>query len=188
MTVRNVRRWITRRQLRSLARLTLLLITVLIALLAGCGQASMSGPVATGGSTAAPPTATSATINSASSTGCPLAHPPADAASFKPDVMVSQNAQSAGTAQPIILAQGQRLEIRLQSMFNWELTMTGASNSLAITSPRGWYDASVHACVWRFTAVGAGEVTLTYNGVIVCPPLKLCPSVEQAAIYRVTVR
>jgi hypothetical protein len=188
MTMRNVRRRITQRQLRSLDRLALLLITVLVSLLAGCRQVTMGSPVATSGSPATSSTATSATINSIPSTGCPVAQSPAGAASFKPDVIVSQNSQVAGTVQPIILAQGQRLEIRLQPMFSWDLTISSNGNALAITSPEGWYDASVHACVWRFTAVGAGEVQLTYNGVIVCPPLKLCPSVEQSAIYRVTVR
>jgi hypothetical protein len=187
MTMR-VRLCITQRQLRSLDLLTLLVIMVLVSLLTGCGSAPIHGAGVTRGSPAPAPTTTQAKFNSTVPSGCPSAQPPADAASFKPDVIVSQDAQVAGKAQPIVLAQGQRLEIRLQSMFNWELMMSGASSALAVTGPQGWYDANLNVCVWRFTAVGSGEANLTFDGVIVCPPLKLCPSVEESAAYRVTVR
>ena len=93
-----------------------------------------------------------------------------------------------GTVQPITLAVGQRLEIRLQPMFSWELTISSASNALAILNRQGEYDANLNWCVWRFTAVGAGQAKLNFDGELVCPLLKLCPSIEQSAAYRVTVQ
>jgi hypothetical protein len=183
--MRDNRRHIRQRQLRSLDLLTLLAITVLVPLLAGCGAAPMSGTVTTSGSPA--PTATVVKYNSATPQGCPSGQSPIDAASFTPDVIVTQDARAAGTAQPVVLAPGQRLEIRLQPMFTWELKMSGAGNALAVTGPQGWYDASLKMCVWRFTAAGAGKATLAFDGDVVCPPLKLCPSMEQSVAYRVTV-
>jgi hypothetical protein len=185
-TMRDSRRRISQRQVRSLDLVTLLVITVLVSLLVGCGAAPMRSSTATTSSPA--PTATSAKINGATSQGCASGQSSAGDASFKPDVVVTQDAQVAGTTQPITLSLGQRLEIRLQSMFNWEQMAPDASIVLASAGAQGWYDASRNACVWRFTAVSMGDVTLTFDGVIVCPPLKLCPSMEQSVAYRVTVQ
>jgi hypothetical protein len=184
----DMRRQIIRHQLRSLDLPTLCLIIAVVSLLAGCSKAPMSSPMAATRSQAPTSTATSAKINSTMPSDCLSGQSPTDAASFKPDVIVSQNSDAAGVAQSITLAQGQRLEIRLQSMFNWVLMISGTSNALAITGPQGWYNASLKMCVWRFTAIDAGEVRLDFEGTIVCPPLKLCPSIEESATYQVTVR
>jgi hypothetical protein len=103
-------------------------------------------------------------------------------------VIVSQSAQGTDAAQPIALAQGQRLEIRLAPSFTWELSVSDPGHILAGANPEGWYDAGLQACVWRFTAQGAGSAQLTFSGAAVCPYLKLCPSVEQTIAYGVTVR
>jgi len=167
--MRHMKRRISQCQLRSLDLLPLLVLTMLLSLLAGCR-------------------ATPATIVNTPSDGCPSGRSPAGSASFTPNVIVSQSSQVAGTVQPITLAVGQRLEIRLQPMFSWELTTSSASNALAILNRQGEYDANLNWCVWRFTAVGAGQAKLNFDGELVCPLLKLCPSIEQSAAYRVTVQ
>lgn len=179
---------ISRRERWCPDRLPILLILALVLLLAGCGQATVSSQVAVNTSTAPASTATPAKVNGATANGCPASQAPPDAASFKPDVIVSQNPQAAGAAQPITLTQGQRLEIRLQPGYSWELTIADQNHILVSTSPGGWYNASVNSCIWHFTAGGSGDAQLSYRGALICPPLKACPSVEQSATYHVTIR
>jgi hypothetical protein len=188
-------------------------LAVLVVLLAACGQTSVSSqaPVNGPADTSSAPTATASRAPTSPSpasaqpasgqkaggsaiNGCAAAQAPAEAATFKANVIVSQSAQGTqgtqGTdaAQPIALAQGQRLEIRLAPSFTWELSVSDPGHILAGANPEGWYDASVQACIWRFTAQGAGSAQLTFAGAAVCPYLKLCPSVEQTITYGVTVR
>jgi hypothetical protein len=190
------------RQVASALALTLALALAL--LVAGCGQAGAANGV-TGGtraqsSPASGATATATTKGAAprattsgqkfggDETGCPSTQAPADAAAFTPDVIVSQPLQATGAPQPVTLARGQRLEVRLQPTYSWQLTMADPTAILAGASPQGWYDSAVRACIWRFTARGTGSARLTFVGAAVCPPLQPCPSVEQAVIYAVTVR
>jgi hypothetical protein len=188
---------------RSLVLVLALALTVaLLLLLAGCGQAGAANPeggsglalsspatraTATTGAAAAQPTA-SAQKFGGGETGCLAVRAPADAAAFMPDVIVSQPSQTTGAPQPVTLARGQHLEIRLQPTSSWQLTVVDPNAILAAVSPQGWYDSDARACIWRFTARGAGSARLSFVGAAVCPPLKLCPSVEQTVLYAVTVR
>src|SRR5262249_31647717 len=54
-----------------------------------------------------------------------------------------------GSPQTVVLAKGQRLEIRLVSTLRWQLTETDAAHILAGTTPEGWYDRAQSACIWR---------------------------------------
>jgi hypothetical protein len=187
--------------------LCLAALAVFVVLLAACGQTSVSSQASVNGpadtpsaptttASRAPTTPSPASAQPASgqkaggsaNNGCADAQAPADAATFKADVIVSQSAQGAGAAQPITLAQGQRLEIRLAPSYSWELSASDPGHTLAGANPEGWYDAGAQACIWRFTAQGAGSAQLTFSGAAVCPYLKLCPSVEQTIAYGVTVR
>ncbi|HEU5368629.1 MAG TPA: hypothetical protein VFU69_09200 [Ktedonobacterales bacterium] len=189
MAIHKDERNITRRATRSDGRFFILLTLALVVLLTACGQAAANSNTTVNTSPAPVPSPTPANkINNQTVADCPVSQAPANAGAFKPDVIVSQNAQNAGTAQPITLTQGQRLEIRLQPGYNWELTITDLNYVLTLVGPGGWYDADSHACIWRFTAASRGSAQLNYQGTLVCPPLELCPSVEQSAIYAVTIR
>jgi hypothetical protein len=166
----------------------MLLVLGLAFLLAGCGQVMVSGQEMTGTPTVPAATATPAKITGRTSADCPLLQAPADAGSFQPDVIVSQDPQNAGIAQPITLTQGQRLEIRLQPGYAWELTVSDLNHVLSVPSPGGWYDGTAKACIWHFAAAGKGNAHLSFQGDIVCPPLELCPSSEQSAVYSVTIQ
>jgi len=188
MAMRKGGNCISRRERCCSDRLPILLILALVLLLAGCGPAVVSSQVAVNTSTAPVASPTPAKINGATSNGCPVSQAPPDSGSFKPDVIVSQNPQNAEVAQLITLAQGQHLEVRLQAGYSWELTVSDQNHILVSTSSEGWYDAGVKACIWHFTAGGRGDAQLSYRGVLMCPPLKSCPSVEQSALYHVTIR
>ncbi len=188
MAIHNDERHITRYARRSDGRLLILLLLALVFLLSACGQAPVQSNAAGNTTTPVPSPTPPKKIGEQAATDCPVSQAPADAGAFKPDVIVSQNAQNAGTAQPITLTQGQRLEIRLQPGYNWELTVTDLNHILTLVAPGGWYDADAHACIWRFTAESTGNAQLNYQGTLICPPLELCPSVEQSAIYAVTIR
>ena len=174
---------------------------ILAALLASfwliaCGQVSAGGQYAAGGKNARGGTLAHATSTQSrlrpgamALTSCSTeASPPIDAGAFKPDVIVSQGGHGGGSPQTVVLAKGQRLEIRLVSTLRWQLTETDAAHILAGTTPEGWYDRAQSACIWRFTAVATGSAKLSYSGVADCPPREVCPAVEQALTYAVTVQ
>lgn len=172
-------------------RLAILIIVALISLLAACGhvtagEQSVQQSVQSGSPSAA--STPTARVGTAAYNGCPAQQAPADAGSFKPDMIVSQNPQSASSAQPIALVRGQRLEIRLEPMVQWQLNLSDPDHTLANSASEGWYDGTLKACIWHFTAIGTGSAQLNYSGPVVCPPLKLCPAVEQELIYHVSVR
>jgi hypothetical protein len=174
---------------RAIAPTAVLVVALLasLSLLTSCGQMTPGGQRVQSGSPSASSTPASRLAGAASYNGCPAQHPPVDAASFRPDVVVSQ--ENVSSPQMIALTQGQRIEIRLQPMYRWQLTASDSSHALAASSnPEGWYDDSLKACIWRFTAAATGSAQLSYSGPIVCPPLELCPSDEQSLTYDVTVR
>jgi hypothetical protein len=120
--------------------------------------------------------------------GCASQEAPADAGSFTPDVIVGQSGPSDSSTHSIGLARGQRLEIRLVTVLHWTLTIADAAHILASTPPEGWYDRVRGSCVWRYTAMAPGHAQLSFTGVADCPPLEVCPAVEQALTYLVTIR
>ncbi len=61
----------------------------------------------------------------------------ANAGSFPPDVIVTKGTQSGSSPQPIALAQGQRLEMRLMPSFQWQLSLSDPDHTLASTASEG---------------------------------------------------
>ena len=158
-------------------------------LLAGCGQVTHAGstsltatPSATQSATKSPSARNSATAN-----GCPSKQLPVDGGIFRPDVTITSS-QDLGAAQSFALTQGQRLEIHLESTVQWSLTTTDPAHVLDSMTPAGWYDASLNACVWRFTAIGAGTDHLAFRGPVLCPPNIRCTAVLEQVAFDVTVR
>ena len=154
-------------------------------LLVSCGQVSRA-ELASPTTPATAPAAQS-TRGNVVAVGCPVQRAPSDANSFHPDVTITSS-QDLGAAQPVALTQGQRLEIHLESTVQWSLTTTGPAHVLDSMTPAGWYDASLNACVWRFTAVGAGTDHLAFRGPVLCPPNIRCTAVLEQVAFDVTVR
>lgn len=154
-------------------------------LLAGCGQVTHAGSTSL--------TATQSAIqspsagNGATANGCPSKQLPADGGIFRPDVTITSS-QDLGATQSFALTQGQRLEIHLDPTTQWNLTTTDPAHVLDSMTPAGWYDASLNACVWRFTAVGAGTDHLAFRGPVLCPPNIRCTAVLEQVAFDVTVR
>jgi hypothetical protein len=104
---------------------------------------------------------------------------------FVPAVTVTQDVDSA---QPITLARGQHLEISLTPGVQWRLTSSDPDHALAAASAEGWYDASVSACIWRFTAVSNGTAQLSFSGLVLCQPPNLhCLAATETATFAVVV-
>jgi hypothetical protein len=82
---------------------------------------------------------------------------------------------------------GQTLEVRLPATIRWKLTVQGDQTILTADNPNGWYDVGSKQCIWRFTAVAQGQVTLAYSGGLVCQPYTACPTLAMAQNYAVTV-
>jgi hypothetical protein len=154
-------------------------------LLAGCGQVTHAGNTsltATQDATQSQSTGGGATAN-----GCPSKQIPVDSGVFHPAVTATYTLDQ-GAAQPVTLTQGQGLEIYLDPTVQWSLTLTDPAHALDGLTPAGWYDASLGACAWRFTASTAGTAHLAFKGPILCPPNIRCTAVLEQAAFDVTVR
>jgi hypothetical protein len=159
-------------------------------LFSACGPVTAGGQGSAASAAIATMTRTPAVkVGSAALNGCPVSQPSADAAAFVPDVTVSgAGGEAEGPGQPVTLARGQRLEIRLSPGVRWNLAVTDPSHVLALVNPEGWYSPQLKACVWRFTAVAAGSAQLAFDGSFVCLPHSQCVTTEIAQAYDVTVR
>lgn len=155
---------------------------VLLLFVAACSPAGGSGTSV--GNTA--PTATPAP-GSPQLNGCPTQHPPAGAQGHPADVVVGPGG-SPEEGMPVTLNMGQTLEVRLAATIRWGLHIQDAGHNLTTDQATGWYDASTKSCVWRFRAVGAGNVTLSYSGGLVCEPNSACPALAAIQQYNVTIR
>ena len=165
------------RAIRSLGSIGSCLL--LLALVAACAPAGAGG-------TAANPTATPPVPGSAALNGCPTQQPPAGIGTQPADVIVTQG--SGVNTPPVTVKNGQTLEIRLPATFRWALHIQDADKILGTTDATGWYDATLKACRWRFTALGTGTATLQYTGTMVCAPAQPCPALAIAQDYTVTVQ
>lgn len=154
-------------------------------LFVGCGQiarGALSGALAT----ATTSSGASATAAAASLTGCPVKEAPPDAAALAPDVTVTHEIDST---QPVMLARGQHLEVRLAPGMQWRIARNDPSHVLAPASAEGWYDPSANVCVWRFAAVNSGRALLAFDGLIPCRPANLhCVAATDRVTFAVTVR
>jgi hypothetical protein len=159
-----------------------ILLLALVLVLAACGQVTtveVGSPSSTATSTALAQNGTPA------ANGCPAKQVPADGATFSPDVTVTQDATSP---QPIALSRGQRLEIRLDPQTQWKLSATDPNGALSVQPPEGWYDASLHACIWRFAARNPGSAHLLLSGLVTCEPHPPCTAAVDTIEFDVTVR
>jgi len=177
----------TQRRRRRACFLCALVALMATSSLIACAPVNPGAQSATGSLSHATTTPSRARPGGMALNSCSNQQAPADAGSFRPDVIVSQVGQGGGSPQTIALARGQRLEIRLGSTFRWELTAADSGHVLASTSSEGWYNSAQGACIWRFTAVASGSARLSYTGAVECPPLEVCPALEQALNYLVTV-
>jgi hypothetical protein len=171
-------------------RISMGMLLVLLALLAATtltagARVTAGEQSATHTPLGAPATSTHIRPGGMALNSCASQEAPANARSFKPDVIVSQNGPIGGATHAINLAQGQRLEIRLVTVLRWTLSISDAAHVLASTSSEGWYDSVHGICVWRFTAVAAGHAQLSFTGVADCPPREVCPAVEQTLSFLV---
>lgn len=161
---------------------------LLLSLLTACG-ASASSPLGadhsttTRGASASAATtapATAATGATASKTvtailnGCPVKQEPANAAIPTGAVVVQQ---STAMEQQVTARQGQALVVHLKPELRWTLNVQDPSHALLASTPNGWYDAGLNACVWRFSVVSQGTATLTFSGTVICQPGTVCPHV-----------
>jgi hypothetical protein len=155
-------------------------------LLVSCGQAT--GAESNHPPTTAPPTLVPTSVRTgAEPNGCLSQQIPSDAGAFHPDTIVTYT-QDLGAPQPVALTPGQRVEIHLSPGAVWNLTIADPTHILASTPSEGWYNPSANACVWRFTAVGAGGARLAFKGLILCPPNTHCTAALEQAAFDVTTR
>jgi hypothetical protein len=170
-----------------------LLALGVVLLLGGCGQVTHAGSASLTATQAATPATTPATTqaqstgNSTLANGCPSKQIPVDSGLFRPDVTVTYS-QDQGVAQPVALTHGQRLEIQLSPNVQWSLTVADPNRVLEGMTPEGWYDASVNACLWRFAAISAGSVYLSFRGSILCLSNLHCTAVSEQAAFEVTIQ
>ena len=175
----------------SVARVATAILVALAlgALLAACGGAGAAGtPGAGGGSgtavagatkTALTPSATAtggaATATPGAPSGAANAACPAaalNAAAPSPTRVVTP----ADRTKTIAVSVGAVIEVRLPaSIDRWSFDGKGAP-TLTLQRVQGNYVASLHACVWDFTAAQAGTVTLGYVGQPNCAARQPCPA------------
>jgi hypothetical protein len=158
-------------------------------LLAGCGQVTQSRMVdQTSTQTSTPVANRSPAIgNDATANGCPSKQIPVDGGVFHADVTVTYTLDQ-GSAQPVTLSHGQHLEIHLDPLVQWGLTITDADHILQSSIPTGWYDASSKTCVWRFIVGSAGVAHLAFKGLVLCQPSIRCKAALEQAAFDVTAR
>jgi hypothetical protein len=152
-----------------------------LALVTACAPAGGGGTASNPTTTATPPAPGSAALN-----GCPTQNPPTGVGTQPADVIVTQG---GGTnSPPVMLKKGQTLEVRLPATYRWKMTIQDTGKILATTDATGWYDATLKACRWRFTALGPGTATLQYVGTLVCASGKPCPALAIAQDYTIQVQ
>ena len=184
-----------------LARATIgaLLALALGALLAACGGAGAAGtPGAGGGSATTKGATTKTTLTPSASPAVSVTASPATGTSGK---IASCPAPAIAAAAPnptrvvtpvdrlhTINAQvGAVIEVRLPTAAQrWSFDGKGAP-TLTRLPAQGAYVASLHACVWDFTAAQAGTVTLGFVGQPICADRQPCPQYAMLLPLKVSV-
>ncbi|HST88814.1 MAG TPA: hypothetical protein VLJ14_10580 [Ktedonobacterales bacterium] len=113
---------------------------------------------------------------------CPAANGQAANTRPAPDVIVGQT----GIEQHVALHQGQTVEFRLGTTFEWLLLVSDPAHVLSAQQPRGAYDSQLNLCVWRFAVVAAGTAHLTFDGEPHCKGGTTCPQLALEQEYDVT--
>jgi hypothetical protein len=152
---------------------------VLALWLTACGSTPVAGGSASPTSSAASPSATT------QANGCPTQIIPVDP---QPAATVVVTQQNSGNPAPITLNIGESMEIHLSSTLSWHLNVADPDQSLSAITPEGWYNESLPACVWRYSAAKAGSATLTFTGTVLCPAGQQCPQLAVATEVAVTVK
>lgn len=124
----------------------------------------------------------SAGAGAGSGESCPAANGQAAGARPAPDVVVGQ----ASFEQRVALHQGQTVEFRLGTTFEWRLLVDDPAHVLAAQQPQGAYDPRLNLCVWRFSVVAAGTAHLTFDGEPHCKGGTACPQLALEQRYDVT--
>ncbi len=146
-------------------------------LLAACGRTVNAGNGDAGASATATATAVASTLN-----GCPgkqASSSPLPAAS----TVVTQ---VSGNPTRVTLNIDQTVEVRLPANFRWGGGPNDPNHILSATADEGWFDATLHTCIWRYTATKAGSAALTFSGTFLCEASKPCPAIATVAEYDVT--
>jgi hypothetical protein len=110
------------------------------------------------------------------------------------DVVLTGAPQVGSTATPgsgapttVTIERGQSLDLDMTSSIQWTLSTPPAAGVLATVQPAGWYNASIHACVWRFVAADTGSTLVGFTGVALCAPNAACARLTDPPRYRITV-
>ena len=152
------------------------LVVAGLTLLAACGSA---GRTTNQGASITP---------SASLNGCPTQLIPVDPPIHPPDVILTQSSDPGTFVKSVTVTQGESIEIRLPANIRWHLQASDPSQALAVGRPSGWYNSQLLACIWRYSAVGAGQANLDFSGGPVCAADAPCPTIAAVAHYSVTVK
>jgi hypothetical protein len=157
---------------------------------AGAGVTSAASTSASSTKIASTATSTPRVVGGAQLNGCPVQQVPANA-SIRGDVIVSSGAGEAAFGQGSQQAQlrkGQTLEVQLPAAERWRVVMQAPGQVLTPATSNGWYDPSLRACVWRFTASATGNASLQFAGTAVCAPSTKCPIVAFSEQINVAVQ
>jgi hypothetical protein len=158
-------------------------MTLLLAGMTACGVTPTS---ATTGA-ASGSSSTTKSSPTATATGCPL---PTQTVQWP---QASSQVATLGTAttqssSPVQLGKGQTLEVHMPFGHVWGLAVTSLSSIMRVDAPAGYGDAASKTCVWHFTALSSGSVTLDFTERALCPPnVGKCPQYAALVDLLVTV-
>ena len=157
---------------------------VLLLLLAGCAPGATSASTQTAAQTSSTaatisPTATTTYTGSpvptttppsgSAQTGCP--EPTQNVKWPSPPIVVVTLPQST----PVQAKVGDTLEIVLTWNQKWALVSHNDA-ILRLDNPSGYGDASLHSCVWHFTALTNGQEDVVFSGGPPCAKGAICPA------------
>lgn len=151
-------------------------LVALLALLAACGTNTGSPPTTGNQPPAASPSP------AASTTGCPSSAVITTAPSPANVVLKPSNNNSSITAHV-----GDVIEIDLPFGHAWTGPMS-SQGQLQLQQPAGFALTTAKACVWRFTAQGAGTTQLEFYGKAICQKGQSCPLYIMRLPYTIVVK
>jgi hypothetical protein len=142
------------------------LLLTLTLLLSACGNAGTS----TGSSASSPTPQPTVSQTQATADGCPTK---TTVGSLPPANVTLKSAQANATvsANP-----GDIIELDMAFGHNWQNPMVVPAGLLNIQSTAGSVSTTAKACIWRFTATGAGTVQINFTGRPICGMGQLCPA------------
>ncbi|MGZ3583812.1 MAG: hypothetical protein ACXVCX_02140 [Ktedonobacterales bacterium] len=145
-----------------------LLLTLLAVGLVGCSLAT--------GSTMTAPTATTSVAK-----GCPNTSDSGAGVTAPAHVLTMKDAGHVSEAHV-----GDVVQVRLPSAQRWRFANDGAG-TLELLQPAGYGDVKAGACVWNFRATKVGATAVSFGGMAICEPGRLCPQYVVDEEFRITV-